>query len=211
MVAFYVGPYLANVDDTYTSDEYLRDNPTWHVEDSPWKARHIVKMLDRNEVSPRSIAEVGCGVGEILNQLYILLPDEVEFHGYEISPHAYKACLERQKKRLDFHLADLTELDVTFDLLLVIDVFEHVEDYLGFLRKLLSKANSFMFHIPLDLSAQTVLRDGSLLKTRREVGHLHYFTEKTALATLRDTGYEVEDYFFTARGAELAGGGCDDR
>jgi hypothetical protein len=38
-----------------------------------------------------------------------------------------------------------------------------------------------------------------------QVGHIHYFTKETVLATLRDTGYEIIDYFFTAGMVELPG------
>jgi hypothetical protein len=84
-----------------------------------------------------------------------------------------------------------------FDLLLCIDVFEHVEDYIGFLKKLRAKARVKIFHIPLDMSAQWVLRGGPILLSREQIGHLHYFNKDTALATLQDTGYEVSDWFYT--------------
>jgi hypothetical protein len=32
---------------------------------------------------------------------------------------------------------------------------------------------------------------------RRVYGHLHYFTQSTALATLRDVGFNIIDYFHT--------------
>jgi len=55
----------------YTEEKgnYLENNPTWHIEDSPWKAKQIFKMLNKNSINPKSIAEIGCGAGEILNQL----------------------------------------------------------------------------------------------------------------------------------------------
>jgi hypothetical protein len=40
------------------------------------------------------------------------------------------------------------------------------------------------------------------MKLRSSVGHVHYFTKETALATLKDTGYEIIDYFYT-NGSEL--------
>jgi hypothetical protein len=42
------------------------------------------------------------------------------------------------------------------------------------------------------------------LKRRELYGHIHYFTKETALATLKDAGYELLDYFYTPRCIELA-------
>ncbi|HTE44863.1 MAG TPA: hypothetical protein VK636_06435, partial [Gemmatimonadaceae bacterium] len=92
----------------------------------------------------------------------------------------------------------------TFDLLLCMDVFEHVEDYMGFLRKLKQKATYKLFHIPLDMSVQTVLRSTPIVEARSRVGHLHYFSKETALLTLQDTGYEIVDWFYTPAGTERA-------
>jgi len=39
---------------------------------------------------------------------------------------------------------------------------------------------------------------------RHSVGHIHYFTKETALATLQDTGYKVVDYFYTRGALELS-------
>ncbi len=86
---------------------------------------------------------------------------------------------------------------------MAIDVFEHIEDYFGFLRKLKNKAVYKIFHIPLDLSVQSVFRSSRLMNARSSVGHIHYFTKETALATLKDTGYEVVDYFYTNSSLEL--------
>ena len=86
---------------------------------------------------------------------------------------------------------------------MAIDVFEHVEDYFSFLRKLKTKAKYKIFHIPLDLSVSTVLRSSPIIKSRQVVGHIHYFTKETALETLKDTGYEIIDYFYTSGSLEL--------
>lgn len=182
----------------YENGEYLRNNPAWGAEDSPWKAQQVLKMIRRNALSPQSVCEVGCGAGEILNRLHEQMPDTVSFYGYEISPQAFEFCQRREKLRLSFRLRDiLEEPDVFFDLLLAIDVIEHVEDCFGFLRELRGKARHKLFHIPLDISAQTVFRGRPLMTTRRLRGHIHLFTKDTALATLGDTGYEVLDWFYT--------------
>lgn len=186
----------------YQSGEYLDKNPRWHAADSPWKAAQILKMIRRQNLNPATVCEVGCGAGEILNRLHAELP-AANFFGYEVSPQAYEICSAKTKERLQFRLGDLLETEERFDLLLCIDVFEHVPDYLSFLERLRGRANRFIFHIPLDLSALSLLRPARLMKTRYGVGHLHMFTAETALAVLKDTGYETLDSFFTAGGLEL--------
>lgn len=183
----------------YQTGEYVQKNPTYHVEDSAWKAAEILKLIERNQLQPRSVCEVGCGAGEILKQLQLSLSPEAEFFGYEISPQAFALCRERENERLHFFFADLLTSDTKlFDLLLCIDVFEHVPDYLGFLKRLRPKARHKVFHIPLDLSVQWVLRGRPIMREREQAGHLHYFTKETALATLEDAGYEVRDWCYTA-------------
>ncbi len=187
----------------YEDGTYLCNNPGWHAEDSPWKARQINNIIKKNALAPRTICEVGCGAGEILNQLSAMYVDR-DFIGYEISSRAFELCSKKSKANLTFRLADLLKDDIAhFDIVMAIDVIEHVEDYFGFLRKLKEKAEYKIFHIPLDLSVQTVFRSSPILKGRKSVGHIHYFTKETALETLKDTGYTILDYFYTAGSLEL--------
>jgi len=188
----------------YTQDnsDYLKNKPTWHVEDSYWKSIKIKNILLKNKINPSSIVEIGCGAGEILKQLQIQLPDEIEFFGYNISPDAINLAKTRENNKLSFYLDDLTKIDKHFDVLLMIDVFEHVEDYMGFLRVCKSKSEYSVFHIPLDLSVSKLMRN-KLSEARKHSGHLHYFNKETALATLTDLGYQILDYDFTLGFIEL--------
>ncbi len=195
---------LPSVPSIYTDGTYLSDHGSWHQEDSPWKAGHIKAILERNAVTFTSLCEVGCGAGEILKVLSDTLGFDKQLYGYEISPQAFELCRHKAKDGLTFRFGDLlAEEEQSFDVLLAIDVFEHVEDYLGFLKRLKPKSAYKLFHIPLDLSVQSVLRSRPLLKHRREVGHLHYFTKETALETLRYAGYDIVDCVFTATAVEL--------
>ena len=187
----------------YEDGTYLESNPSWHEEDSPWKAKQIKKIIEKNALNPNKICEVGCGTGEILNQLSDLLGDGKKFFGCEVSPQAFELCKKKTKANLIFMLQDLLEENSHFDIVMAIDVFEHVEDYFDFLRRLKEKGEYKIFHIPLDLSVQTVLRSSPIIKGRKSVGHLHYFTKETALETLKDTGYEIIDYFYTGGSLEL--------
>lgn len=188
----------------YEDGTYLKNNPTWHEEDSAWKTRQINKILTKNNVKPISVCEIGCGAGEILNCMTQSYGENVDFSGYEISPQAFSICKKKEKPNLKFHSQDLfLQENARFDVVMAIDVFEHVEDYFGFLRKLRPMGTYKVFHIPLDLSVQTVFRSEPIMKGRREVGHIHYFTKDTALATLNDTGYQVIDYAYTSGSLDL--------
>lgn len=184
----------------YKDGAYLEKNPSWDVEDSQWKAENILKMMRRNNFNPTHIAEVGCGAGEILNQLFQVLSVSCFFSGYEISPQAIELCNPRKKERLQFYLGDVLEENkaLHFDLIMALDVFEHVDDYIGFLRRLRDKAEYKIFHIPLDMSVMSVLKMYPILNARNKVGHLHYFCKETALATLQDCGYQIIDSFYTS-------------
>lgn len=192
------------LEEMYTSGDYLKKNPTWHVEESPWKAAQIIRMMKQNHIVPGTICEVGCGAGEILRQLQEHMHDECTLWGYDISPQAFELSKSRANERLHFKLVDIRqEKEALFDLILVMDVIEHLEDYVSFLREIRPNSQYKIFHIPLDLSVQTVLRTHGLLKVRESYGHIHYFTKETALQVLQDVGYEVLDYFYTARAIEL--------
>jgi SAM-dependent methyltransferase len=189
--------------DRYQTSEYIEKNPTYHVEDSAFKARHILRMLKKHHLGPRRVCEVGCGAGEVLRQLQLQLPPVTEFHGYEVSPYAFELCRGRANEHLHYHCEDLLSVETDpFDLMLCLDVFEHVEDYMGFLRKLRLRAAYTIFHIPLEMTVQWVWRCRPLLEERARVGHLHHFMKETALATLADTGYELIDSFYTAGAVE---------
>jgi SAM-dependent methyltransferase len=189
--------------DVYTEGKYLELNPTWHVEDSPWKARQIYRMLERHRLEPETVCEIGCGAGEILAVLQKMLPANVSFQGYDISPQALELASPRRGRNLEFHHADLLESTEHFELVLTIDVIEHVEDVFGFLRRLRPRGAYHIFHIPLDMNVSAVLRGIPLNWARENLGHVHYFSAETALAILRDTGYTVVDHFYTAAVLEV--------
>ncbi|HYT46073.1 MAG TPA: class I SAM-dependent methyltransferase, partial [Methylomirabilota bacterium] len=186
------------LENMYTSGKYAAKHPNWHVEDSLWKAKQIIRMMAQNNIVPKTICEVGCGAGEILKQLQENMDNQCTLWGYEISPQAFELCKSRENEKLHFELADITqEKDAFFDLILLIDIIEHLEDYFSFLREIKSKSRYKILHIPLDLIMPSILNDSMLIKTREVYGHIHYFTRKTALQMLKDLGYEVIDTFYT--------------
>ena len=189
----------------YRDGTYLKRNPSWHAEESPFKVRQIVRMLKRQNLSPATVCDVGCGAGLVLAELQPQLPATCQSWGYDVSPEAIAMCAGRGNENLRFKNHDIRrdENETFFDLLLMLDVFEHVEDYIGLVRAVRSKAKQKLFHIPLDLSVQAVVRENGLVRRRDDHAHLHYFTKETALRTLTDVGYRLIDFFYTPRCIEL--------
>ncbi len=183
---------------TLKNSDYLKNNNTWHVEDSQWKAEQIFKVFNRNNLHPQKIVEIGCGAGEILVQLKNLLSDPgINFEGYDISPDAYELSKARSNEWIKFFNEDLlAKRSAFFDLCLVMDVFEHVDNYVDFIKQCGTKATYKIYHIPLDLHASAIIRN-RLIDVKHAVGHIHFFTKDTALAAITDSGQEVLDYFYT--------------
>ena len=191
------------MENIYTNQEYLKKNPTWHDEDSPWKASQIMELLTRNKIKFQKVAEIGCGAGGVIKAVSSQLGDGLQFKGFDISPEAIHMAEKHRQPGLSFYCEDLLLSSEYHDLLLIIDVIEHIPDYLGFTTKCQTKARYKIYHIPLDIHVSSVLR-ARFVVGRRTVGHLHYFPAESALDTICDTGHKVIDYMYTDGGVALA-------
>ena len=176
----------------YESGEYLRNHPSWHEEDAAWKFANVVELVKRNHLQPGTVVEVGTGAGGVLKLLSEEWP-AAELKGYDISQDAVRLAAAKASDRLSFHQGSPFGLS-GFDLALALDVFEHVDDYLGFLSQMTRLATYQIYNIPLDLSVRYVLQQQLIMQTRADVGHLHYFFKDTALASLEYSGHEIVDY-----------------
>ena len=183
--------------DQYADGTYLAKHPMWHAERSPWKAAHVLRGMREAGVKPRSICDVGCGTGLALAEVISQLPAGTVGVGFEPSPLA--PLHPRAAEVIELRREDATCAEAHFDVALMLDVFEHVPDYLGFLRSCRHLADHFVFHIPLEISAFTVL-SGRLGGSRAALGHLHQFTRRTALDALREAGYVPTNWHYTKSG-----------
>lgn len=184
----------------FVTGEYIEKIPQWHTEDSSWKAKGVLQMLERNRLSPRTISEVGCGAGEVLRRLQLEMDPQCRFYGYDIAPAAIELCRTRENDQLRFELRDIAKSpNGKSDLLLVLDLLEHQENYFRFLRDIKPLAPYKLFHQVLDLSVYSLILKDGLTKRRRQLEDLHFFTKDTALQALRDEKYEIVDWFYAAR------------
>jgi SAM-dependent methyltransferase len=188
----------------YQSNDYLLQNPTWDEEDSPWKAAKILKLIKRHHLAPRSICEVGCGAGGVLAALRNDLELDCQFIGFDIAP-ALNAFWSKHDKAITFHLGDFLTFEPrsVYEVLLLIDVIEHLENPFDFLRQASSRAKWFILHIPLDLHVSAAFRNSPLLKARNQFGHLHYWNKDLSLQMLKECGLTIIDWEYTRGTIEL--------
>lgn len=181
----------------YLNGDYAEKNPDWDSADAPWKADKIAQILKDHHITANSIVEVGCGSGAVLAALQDYYP-HARMEGYDIAPDAQRFWSARANEGISFTLGDYLELKTTApDVVLVIDVLEHLGNPWDFLSRLRDRARLVVCHIPLDLSAISVARERPLLYVRNKVGHLHYFTRNLAVALLEEAGYEVIEARYT--------------
>ena len=191
-------------DQFYTEGGYYQRNPGWHQEGSKFKADLVWEFINKFQLSTGLVVEVGCGAGEVLVELTKNLPSASVLKGYDISPQAIQIANKKATSQLSFYIDDYSQVnEAKADLVLVLDVVEHIDDVYSFLRKLRDKGRNFIFHIPLDMSCRTLLKPHVLLQQRTDVGHIHYFTEETMLWMLRDVGFDVEYLVYTKPDVDL--------
>ena len=184
----------------YTSSKYTDLNPNYHLEDSPFKWSNFEKCLKnsfkKNKIeisSIKSICEIGCGAGGILNQLKNsnIFNSANKIEGWDINPGAIKIA-KTMFPEIMFINDDLFNTNYQYDLIICADVFEHVENPYSFLKELKKKSKYFLFNIPLELSLLSMLRGINVFRESYEsVGHLHFYSASSANLILEISGYEI--------------------
>ena len=115
-----------------------------------------------------------------------------------MSPQAIQLCKSRETTHVQFRQQNIFESSPEpYDVILCIDVVEHINDAADFLRSLRSLPGLKILHIPLELSVLTVLKAGTLVGNRRRVGHVHFFNKELAIAAVGESGLQVVDWCYT--------------
>ncbi len=180
--------------DRYRDGGYANDNPDWHLSDSPHKAEAVLQVARRAGLRPRSVIDVGCGAGGVATRLAEAWP-ESEVQGWDIAPEAI-ARARAGGGGASFHVGDPCREGVRAELVLCLDVAEHVVDDVGLLRDLAALGPTLIVRSPLDLSVLDVIRPARALEARERYGHVHAYTRALARARLEDAGWRIEASIF---------------
>lgn len=194
---------MSDTTDLYTSSEYALASPTWHEEDSEWKAEQILRVYcPATTERPLHICDVGCG-GGVLAHFDDLLGKQgiqTQMTGFDIAPLAIGRARQKwaHKPNIRFESRDVLDLEsLDYDVVLLMDILEHLGDPKGFLVGLRKRgARQFVMHLPLESYWLAILR-GKTDPVSSPVGHVSFYDTHSALGLLGRGGLTVRKWVYT--------------
>ncbi len=142
-----------------------------------------------------SVADVGCGSGDVAVALKQLLPSigySPRIQGWDISPHVNGI----KGDGIEFIHGDFCTLGEEVDLVTLFDVFEHIPAPAEFLRQVALRCRWLGLHIPLDNCWNSAFRD-LFRDNLSDPGHLVCLDTPAALNLLSLAGLVTIDYDYT--------------
>jgi ubiquinone/menaquinone biosynthesis C-methylase UbiE len=182
---------LPDPSNIYYSGEYIRKNPTLDVEDTPWKLKKIIPLLDKfisqTSLTKVKILDVGGGAGLFLKGISDYLRTKninVEQYALDLSAEMLQIQKENNADIKSVFVGSIEKTsfkDKEVDLVLMIDVLEHVPDTAAALKELSRISKYVIFKVPLEnnlyYNILNLIKLGRLrLDIFQKVGHLHFYT-----------------------------------
>ncbi len=182
-------------------EEYFEKNKDWHSVDSFEKARQVNLLLGKyNDLEIKSVLDIACGSGLVL--LHFLENKNFEkVLGVDISQKAIELARKNNKdKKTEWRILDILKNDIEkFDLVLALDIVEHIDDEL-FLQKIKNTGRYFIFKVPIeDNFLNNFFKKVSFGKidqrkdSLEKYGHINYYTEDSFLKLLKREDYKIID------------------
>jgi SAM-dependent methyltransferase len=199
------------VNNLYVKGEYIHNTPLLHEESSPWKLSKIIPLVrslfqhgyGKAEVN---ILDIGGGAGVILKELstYIKTNFQTKVNKYvlDLSPQ----MLEAQKKKNTDIIRALNEDirhtsigDKEIDLVLLIDVLEHIPEPTQALEEIRRIADYLILKVPLEDSifhgTWNFLNRGKPRRYDRDVyGHINLYNLRRLISQIKEHAGVILDY-----------------
>ena len=161
------------------------------------KADSVEQLLRRNDISPDSILELGCGTGAVLRELQNRRLAR-HLYGVDYSEEAIRH-LKSSLPGVQCAVADITE-DVwmfdqsAFDVVLCSHVLEHLETPLAILQAVKRlQFDHLLVEVPLEDLAFGRLKAVFIDRGRNPSGHVQFFIRRSLLQLLKAAQFTVID------------------
>ncbi len=98
-----------------------------------WRFEVLLREMRRLAIAPGKTLEIGCGHGVLRQQMEEAF--QVQVDGCDLNAHALQLAPEGRGRLLVYNIFDrLPAMCGAYDMILLMDVIEHLEDDLGFLQ-----------------------------------------------------------------------------
>ncbi len=181
-------------------EEYLRKNPTLHVEDAPNKLYELKSELAKAG-RINTFLDAGCGTGTVTNLVFEFLKSE-KATGLDISENMIKSAMGMNSHpRINFICRDILNFRpaASFDAVISTDIIEHVPDDQQFIRQILNLGNICIIRLPLENSWINILLkwlhiSDEFAKTRNRYGHIHHYSLSSFSDLVHKAGGTISTY-----------------
>jgi len=182
------------------SEEYIKKNPTLHIEDAPIKFNEMKSELFKLDKS-KSILDVGCGAGVLTKMIADFLKSE-QVLGVDISEAMIKTANKlNTDKNIEYKSIDIYRFNTSskYDVVICADTIEHVEDDVGFLKILSKFSDKIIIRVPMEDSIyNSILKklgiSDELKKTEVQYGHVNHYSVKKFFELVKKANLKVSSY-----------------
>jgi SAM-dependent methyltransferase len=188
------------IDPIYSKGQYFEKSTSGP--DASYKVKQLSDLIlsnkDRIKMKIASVADVGCGLGKTT----FLLQEAVRsitssppiVDGYDVHPRVQEFS---GNDSVRFFMGDFCAIsEIVYDLVVLFDVIEHVPDPVHFIKEVSDHARLLAFHIPLDNSYISWLRDLPR-ENLNHPGHLLVLDPPAAFNLLTLSGLRILDYDYS--------------
>ena len=196
----------------YSTDEYISKNPSLHEVDSPWKIDKIIPLVDEMinlcHKKQMNLLDVGGGAGLILKEVSSYIERtygvHVDKYALDLSPGMLKIQVKNNPdaKALNEDIRKTSLSNKEIDLVLMIDVLEHVPNPIKALEELTRISKMAIFKVPLDnnvlSNTRSIITHGKSRKQSIEsIGHINSYNFNSLRHQIETNGGRILNSYFT--------------
>lgn len=147
------------------------------------KFLHKIKTIVL-EINPETILDAGCGEGHVIYFLQKHLNKKIKFTGFDNSENAIKIAKELTGKNKNFfqgNLYDISLEDKSFDLVLAMEVLEHLEEYKKAIIELERVSSKYcLISVPLEpfFSIGNLLTGNNIKRWGKDLDHVNFWNKQ---------------------------------
>lgn len=180
-------------------DEYIRLHPDLHDADLESKITAVFKILP-HDININSILDVACGSGKILIEVLKKL-NSIRNVGIDISKKAINIAKQYDlEKKVLWITKDIFKFNQErFDLVLALDIIEHISDDKKFLNKMEELGQNLIIKAPIEKNFINKLfnilsfkKIDPLLDTKLRYGHVHHYSLKELMKLINGSSFSIK-------------------